>query len=100
MLTQYQKNTIKILVNVLYLVMPTILRIKGYRFFFFSREGNEPAHLHIEQAERYAKFWIAPVQLAVSDGFRNSEIAELRKLVEENSNYLEEKWNEYIIGKS
>ncbi|MHB8905139.1 MAG: DUF4160 domain-containing protein [Melioribacteraceae bacterium] len=36
--------------------MPTILRTNGYRFFFFSREGNEPMHIHIEQADRYAKF--------------------------------------------
>jgi hypothetical protein len=24
--------------------------------FFFSGEGNEPRHIHVEQAERYAKF--------------------------------------------
>lgn len=80
--------------------MPTILRIKGYRFFFFSREGNEPAHIHVEQAERYAKFWLNPIQLAESVGFRSSEITELRKLVEENKNIFEEKWNEYFSNKS
>jgi hypothetical protein len=35
--------------------MPEVLRIRGYRFFFFSREGHEPRHIHVEQAERYAK---------------------------------------------
>ncbi|MBW7889295.1 MAG: DUF4160 domain-containing protein [Bacteroidetes bacterium] len=80
--------------------MPTILRIKGYRFFFFSREGNEPAHIHIEQAERYAKFWLHPIQLAESKGFRSNEILELRKLVQENKTLLEEKWNEYFSSKS
>jgi len=44
--------------------MPTILKIKGYRFFFFSREGKEPSHIHVENAERYAKFWLNPIQLA------------------------------------
>lgn len=24
--------------------MPTVLRINGYRFFFYSNENNEPAH--------------------------------------------------------
>jgi len=38
--------------------MPEVLRVHGYRFFFFSREGNEPPHIHVEQAERYAKFWL------------------------------------------
>lgn len=36
--------------------MPTVLRIKGYRFFFFSLEETEPPHIHVEQAERVAKF--------------------------------------------
>jgi hypothetical protein len=31
--------------------MPTILRKDGFRFFFFSREGTEPPHIHVEQAE-------------------------------------------------
>ena len=53
-------------------------------------------HIHIEQAERYAKFWLNPVQLAESDGFRSKEIFELRKLVQENLNLFMEKWNEYF----
>ena len=80
--------------------MPTILRIKGYRFFFFSREGNEPSHIHVDQAERYAKFWLQPVQLVESVGFRSGEIGELRELVEENKSLFEEKWNEYFSSKS
>ena len=80
--------------------MPTILQIRGYRFFFFSREGNEPAHIHIEQAERYAKFWLNPIQLAESEGFRSGEISELRKLVQENKSLFEERWNEYFSNKS
>jgi len=61
--------------------VPTILKIRGYRFFFFSREGNEPKHIHVEQGDRYAKFWLIPVQLVKSEGFRSAEISELRKLV-------------------
>jgi len=38
--------------------MPTVLRVKGYRFFFFTLEGKEPPHIHVEQAERYAKIWL------------------------------------------
>ena len=57
-------------------------------------------HIHIEQADRYAKFWLNPIQLAESDGFRSSEISELRKLVQENKKLFEEKWNEYFSSKS
>lgn len=48
--------------------MPEILRVHGYRFFFFSREGHEPRHIHVEQAERYAKFWLDPIELVESRG--------------------------------
>ncbi|MDQ2746288.1 MAG: DUF4160 domain-containing protein [Acidobacteriota bacterium] len=76
--------------------MPTVLRIRGYRFFFFSLEGNEPPHIHVEQAERVAKFWIDPISLSMSRGFRSSELSELNTIVEENQRFLLEKWNEYF----
>jgi hypothetical protein len=75
--------------------VPTILRYKGYRFFFFSGEGEEPAHIHVEQAERYAKFWLKPVSLARSRGFRSGEVAEIQRIVETNQALFEEKWHEH-----
>ncbi|MCI0405089.1 MAG: DUF4160 domain-containing protein, partial [candidate division Zixibacteria bacterium] len=44
--------------------MPTVARIKGFRFFFFSNEGHEPPHIHVEHGDKYAKFWLEPVELA------------------------------------
>jgi hypothetical protein len=29
--------------------MPTFLRIRGYRFYAYAEEGNEPAHVHIDK---------------------------------------------------
>ena len=76
--------------------MPTGLRVKGYRFFFFSLEGNEPPHIHIEQAERFAKFWLEPVSFVKSRGFRSRELLEIQLIVEENQTMMLEKWNEYF----
>ncbi len=76
--------------------MPTVLRIRGFRFFFFSLKGTEPPHIHIEQAERFAKFWLEPISLVKSRGFRSSELSEIQKLVEENRDFLVEKWNDYF----
>ena len=76
--------------------MPVALRVKGYRFFFFSLEGNEPPHIHVEQAERFAKFWLHPVSLVKSRGFRSNELSEIQKIVEENLDILLEKWNEHF----
>ena len=76
--------------------MPVALRVKGYRFFFFSLEGHEPPHIHVEQAERFAKFWLNPVSLVKSRGFRSNELSEIQKIVEENLGILLEKWNEHF----
>jgi len=76
--------------------MPTILRVRGYRFFFFSLDGIEPPHVHVEQAERVAKFWIRPVVLARSRGFRRSELTELQAIIEENQQLMLMKWDEYF----
>ncbi|MDF1826861.1 MAG: DUF4160 domain-containing protein [Legionellaceae bacterium] len=74
--------------------MPTVLRIKGYRFFFFSMEGNEPPHIHIEHGDKVGKFWLNPVSLASSYGFRSHELSKLRLLVIEHKELFLEKWYE------
>lgn len=79
--------------------MPTVLRIDGYRFFFFSNEGNEPVHIHVESGDGYCKFWIKPVSLAYSTGYHSAELNKIRKLVEEHSKEIEENWNEFFSKK-
>lgn len=80
--------------------MPTVLKIGGYRFFFFSLDRNEPPHIHVEQAENYGKFWLDPVALARSWGFRSHEITKLLKMVEENRQLFKEKWHEHFSDKT
>jgi hypothetical protein len=76
--------------------MPEVLRISGFRFFFFSREGREPRHIHVEQAERYAKFWLEPVALAESRGFRVAEMRELYSLIAQNREKFILAWDEHF----
>ncbi len=79
--------------------MPTILRIGGYRFFFFSNEGQEPAHIHVESGGNYAKFWLDPVVLSISVGYNGKELTRLRKMVDERSALFMEKWHEYFSAR-
>jgi hypothetical protein len=76
--------------------MPEVLRIGGFRFFFFSREGREPRHIHVEQAERYAKFWLEPVALVESRGFRVAEMRELYSLIAQNREKFILAWDEHF----
>jgi len=46
--------------------MPSILRIGPYRFYFFSNEGEEPPHVHIDRDAASAKVWLGPLELARS----------------------------------
>ena len=76
--------------------MPTVLLIKGYRFFFFSNERNEPIHIHIEKAECYAKFWIDPLFVADNYGFTSKELREISIIIEKNETHIKDKWNEHF----
>lgn len=78
--------------------MPALLRIDGYRFFFYSLENREPPHIHVAHAGRYAKFWLEPVTLASNRGFRSHELTTLQRIVLENRALFLEKWNAYFSG--
>ena len=68
--------------------MPTILRIGPYRFHFYSREGNEPPHIHVARDDFEAKFWLQPVALAANRGFAKAELTRIENLVEEHCQKL------------
>jgi len=76
--------------------MPTVLRVSGFRFFFYSLEGLETPHIHVEHGDRVAKFWLDPVPLAESHGFRAHDLNRLRVLVIERRVSFVEAWNAHF----
>jgi hypothetical protein len=38
---------------------PTVIRVGGYRLFFFSR-GEARLHVHVLSSDGEAKFWLEP----------------------------------------
>jgi len=76
--------------------MPTVLRIGPYRFFFFSGDSGEPAHVHVARDADEAKFWLSPVRLHTNGGFRSVELRRVTILVEANEDKLLEAWNGYF----
>ena len=76
--------------------MPTLQRIGPYRFYFYSHEPNEPAHIHVDRDELSAKFWLQPVTLARNLGFGATELGKVQSLVEEHQAGFLEAWNGYF----
>lgn len=76
--------------------MPTVLRVGRFRFFFYSNEGEEPPHIHVQAGGDEAKLWLLPVEVAVNYGFVGRELKQLERLVEEHADELMEAWNEYF----
>lgn len=76
--------------------MPTIFRSGPYRFFFYSGDQEEPPHVHVERDDSEAKFWLDPIALVRSNGFRSGELNRIRKLVESNHEFLRRSWDEFF----
>jgi hypothetical protein len=76
--------------------MPTVLRTGSYRFFFYAGDRDEPPHVHVERGDNLAKFWLDPVRLQRSGGFSRKEINSINRLVEENTEFLLGKWNDFF----
>jgi len=77
-------------------IMPTVLNIGPYRFFFYSGDHDEPPHVHVERDRYITKFWLQPVRLHASGGFKRAELNRIQKMVEENQRRLLEAWNEHF----
>ena len=79
--------------------MPTLWVEDGFRFFFYSNEGNPRAlvHIHIEKGEAEAKFWLSPhVTVAYNDGYDARTLRRLWGVVAANRERIERAWNEYF----
>ena len=54
--------------------MPTVLRWQGYRFFFYSADEHEPAHVHVQKESHEAKIWLRDLSVAMNVGFSDREL--------------------------
>ena len=78
--------------------MPTAAEIGPFRFFFYSNEGTEPPHIHVQRERKTAKFWLEPVSLASSGRFSASELRWIERIVLENRKRFLEAWREFFAG--
>jgi hypothetical protein len=76
--------------------MPTVFREGPYRFFFYSADGQEPPHVHVERDTNVAKYWLDPVRLAASGGFGARELRTIEGLVRQHRDTLLRAWDDYF----
>jgi len=76
--------------------MPTALRKYGCRFHFYSGDGNEPPHIHVDGNGCKAKIWLNNVEIAKREGFTDSDMRRIMKTVSENRNKLLEAWHGFF----
>lgn len=75
--------------------MPTVLRIEGYRFFFFSNE-HLPEHIHIESGDKYARIELETLNVTDSYKLNSKELKKLLKIIENNHTELQRSWDDYF----
>ena len=75
---------------------PTVLRVRGFRFFFFSTE-EERMHVHVGCADGEAKFWLQPeIELANNYRLSRSQLKRIESLIEEHYDELVAAWHEHF----
>lgn len=78
--------------------MPTVLRERGFRFFFYADDRAEPRHVHVQRETRTAKFWLEPIECERSSGFSRSELMDIYRLIAQRRELLLQKWNDFFGG--
>ena len=79
--------------------MPKVFDWNGYRFHFYSNEGDplEPPHIHVRKGRDDAKFWLQPeVVVASSRGFPPRVLSQLIAVIEDRRAEIERAWHDFF----
>jgi len=78
------------------LPMPTVLMLLGWRFFFYSNEGNEPIHIHCQKGDAEAKYWLDAQAFEISEtyayGMSPGDRRTVRSIIFQHFDYIVSEW--------
>jgi hypothetical protein len=80
-------------------MMPVVFREGGFRFHFYSGEGDprEPVHIHAARPGGDAKLWLYPeVRVAYNRRLTSRELRELQEIVTRRRQEIEDAWNAFF----
>ncbi len=72
--------------------VPTILRERGFRFFFYMADRFEPPHVHVQRDDCAAKLWLDPLEFAFVEGFRRHEANDILLITEQHRDEFLRAW--------
>ena len=73
--------------------MPVVLRVNGYKFFFYEADvANQAPHVHVTKEGNEAKFWLNPIMLEREGRFRKNELRDIERIIQDNRDFLLEAW--------
>ncbi|MGM0451713.1 MAG: DUF4160 domain-containing protein [Thermodesulfobacteriota bacterium] len=79
--------------------MPTILKIFGWRLFFYANEGNEPMHIHCRKSNMECKYWLNSEEFEILEAYSynmgSKEKREIRKIIFQHFEYIEDAWSDF-----
>jgi len=74
--------------------MPVVLRVKGYKFWFYEADIDEPPHVHVGKERKEAKYWLDPVRVARAGRFKPVDLREIERIINDNLDFLLNAWEE------
>lgn len=74
--------------------MPVVLRIKGYKIWFYQADLDEPPHVHVGKGNNEAKYWVNPIAVARPGRFKDHELNQIEKILAKNREEILRVWRE------
>lgn len=78
--------------------MPTLLRVFGFKFFFYAND-HAPAHVPILKGERWTKIEIQSLEV-IQSSLKQRELTQAIELTQKHQIEFMEKWNEWFKSES
>jgi len=77
--------------------VPTVWRERGFQFFFWSDERNEPPHIHARAGDAYAKVWLGPpIEVAEWHDCNARERRTILEIVTAQRAMMQHAWHEHF----
>jgi hypothetical protein len=76
--------------------MPVVLRVGGYRFWFYEADLDEPPHVHVGKEGKEAKYWLNPVKATRLGKFKPVDLREIERIINDNLEFLLRAWEQEL----